>query len=59
MGKRNPESKSMAHVAVDEDVHARMRVLSAQKNVTMKHLVKEMLDAYEAQASNKEMGSNG
>jgi len=59
MGKRDPQSTSKAHVVVDEDVHARMRVLSAEKNTTMKRLVREMLECFEAKTPNKEMESKG
>ncbi|MDI3282089.1 hypothetical protein [Polyangium sp. 15x6] len=48
MGRHDPLSKSKPVVPVDDDVHTRIRVLSAQKNVTMKLIVREMLDLYEA-----------
>jgi hypothetical protein len=48
MGRRNPESTSTSHVAVTADAHARLRRLSADKNVTMKQLVDELLRIYDA-----------
>ena len=51
MGRRNPASTSKSHVVVDDAVHARLRVLSAEKNITMKSLIEEMLRVYDAHAS--------
>ncbi|MRG96007.1 hypothetical protein [Polyangium spumosum] len=48
MGRHDPLSKSKPVVPVDDDVHTRIRVLSAQKNVTMKAIVREMLAVYDA-----------
>ena len=53
MGRHNPESqtKSRCHVTVDESVHARLRIISAERNITIKALIKEMARLYDVHAS--------
>lgn len=48
MGRHDPNSKSKPAIVVDEAVHTRLRVLSAEKNVTLKAVVAELLAFYEA-----------